>query len=546
MEATAQASMVPINRGLNLLSGFALVSCIVSHVPLLLWHTRELARRPHYQFYPFALACAAYLAWTRWPRDTTITSGDPKTNFALTSFAWLLLAAAVLGGSPYLGAVAFFFVLVALIHGIGGRALLWSLYPSFIMTLLTFYPPLGFDHEVIVWLRRIATQASSGVLDMIGIAHAVAGNVIETEKERLMVEDACSGINSLLSVCSCVLFYLFLVQRGWIYSGLLLGISAYWVLLANASRVIIVTYYSTKGGPLLTEGWRHEALGFGLFTLSLIMTLSSDRLLLFLFTAPPVDPNMVLSPETPAPLPVEQAGQPSSRVSLPAHLLPSVGAAYVLLFVVQIVVTPLSMMLNVDSPLFQATARVIEQTAPEKIAGWQREKYEDKKRGTGSPLGEFSKNWTYRSGNHRAVLSLDYPFGEWHELGLCYVAQGWFVEQRVARNVPDGWVIMRINKPGGRSGLVLFNNLDYRGECLDPGGWAHDISLVGRLYNRARRILLALSTSYRRVGPLAQLQLLSEWEGPPDEERENQLIQLFRSGRQSIENAFQGREGSEP
>jgi hypothetical protein len=63
-----------------------------------------------------------------------------------------------------------------------------------------------------------------------------------------------------------------------------------------------VTYYSTKGGPLLTEGWRHEALGFGLFTLSLIMTLSSDRLLLFLFTAPPVDPNMVLSPETPAPL----------------------------------------------------------------------------------------------------------------------------------------------------------------------------------------------------------------------------------------------------
>jgi hypothetical protein len=99
-------------------------------------------------------------------------------------------------------------VLVALIHGIGGRAAS-AVSVSVFHHDSTFYPPLGFDHEVIVWLRRIATQASSGVLDMIGIAHAVAGNVIETEKERLMVEDACSGINSLLSVCSCVLFYLF-------------------------------------------------------------------------------------------------------------------------------------------------------------------------------------------------------------------------------------------------------------------------------------------------------------------------------------------------
>src|SRR3712207_7667613 len=61
---------------------------------------------------------------------------------------------------------------------------------------LTVRLPYRYDAALVGALRDLTAAAGSEALDALGVAHLLAGNVIETAGRRLLVEDACSGVNS--------------------------------------------------------------------------------------------------------------------------------------------------------------------------------------------------------------------------------------------------------------------------------------------------------------------------------------------------------------
>src|SRR5262249_1081986 len=99
--------------------------------------------------------------------------------------------------------------------------------------------------------------------------------------KRLMVEEACSGINSLFAMLACALFFVIWARRPVVRGTLLVLAAVGWVLLANIARVVIIAVAHTRFGWDLVAGGPPDLRGWGLFAITLLLIWSTDRLLMF-------------------------------------------------------------------------------------------------------------------------------------------------------------------------------------------------------------------------------------------------------------------------
>ncbi len=267
----------------------AVAAALAAHLPLLILHAQQIWMRPHYQFFPLVLLGAAVLAFLRLRDLGPLTPAPAPRAWPLLGAAWILLAAAELLYSSWLGTTAALAALAALLYALGGARLFRAALPAWLLLWLAVPPPFELDRQLILWLQSLTARWASAALDVVGVYHVMAGNVVEVGGRRLLVEEACSGVNSLFSTLACTLFYVFFVRRPPVRAVLLLAAAVGWVLAANVVRVAAIAFLAARWGIDLSEGWRHETLGAGLFVAVLGLVWSTDRLLLFL-TAPSARP----------------------------------------------------------------------------------------------------------------------------------------------------------------------------------------------------------------------------------------------------------------
>jgi exosortase len=501
--------------------------------PLVLAHARQLWLRPHYQFFPLLLIGAVVLAWSRL-RSVPIVPDASLSGAALAGLTWALLAGAVLLDSSWLGMVATLIGLAAVIIGAGGRALFRQLLPAWALLWLAVPLPFEYDRTVVLFLQTLTTWCSSDLLDLFGVFHAVSGHVIEVSGRRLLVEQACGGVNSLLSVLACTLFFVFLVRRPPLRAALLVLSALAWVLAANVARVVLVVLLYARRGIDLTAGWRHDALGLFLFSLALGLIWSTDRLLAFL--AGPVRSQPPADQEAPAE--ARSTPEPGMRWTWLSSW--PFGVAFALLAAAWAALhgSAADPFAAPQRPL-PVLGRVSAETMPGQVGDCRRTGFAEQARGSGSEFGENSRAWAYRVGPAEGVLSLDYPFPGWHDLTRCYTTQGWVIQEETVVSTPDaghgetGYVRIRLTKPGYRSGYLLFCQFDGRGTVLEPRcsgtelTWHRQAAAVRRLWRTSNGT--ADPGGDDPPGPVYQLQLFVESYGPLSARDEKQAEALFRA-----------------
>jgi hypothetical protein len=112
---------------------------------------------------------------------------------------------------------------------------------------------------------------------------------------------------------------------------------------------------------------------------------------------------------------------------------------------------------------------------PARVGAWERREFAALTRDANNYFGEHSHVWVYARPGLDARVSLDWPFPGWHDLTWCYRGTGWQIDaQEVLAHaqVPDGFVAVRMSKPGYRYGYLLFCEFDRRGTPFRsrPGG----------------------------------------------------------------------------
>jgi exosortase len=441
---------------------------LAAHLPLLIAHGQQLWLRPHYRFFPLVLLGAGVLAFTRLRPAPALAPGSTRWAAPLLLLAWCLLAAAELLHSSWLGSISALTTLAALGYTVGGVPLLRRLWPAWLLLWLAVPPPLELDRNLILWLQGWTTRWSSAVLDALGVWHVMAGNVVEVDEQRLLVEGACSGINSLFSVLACTLFVVLLAQRPLVRSLLLLGAAVGWVLVANVTRVVGVAWLLTRGIDV-SAGWRHDAFGLALFAAAVLLIVSTDQLLNFLFL-PSGSRSRVEDDFS-----LDSPPYPAARLRWPAVLA---GPAFLLLLAGHVSVYGWGADQGVEGEAARAALDTLDaDTLPPRLDPWQRQEFQTQTRDAGSFFGERSWVWRYRHRGSTALFSLDAPFPAWHDLTRCYTSQGWRLDDQEVvedRAVPGGFVAVQLSKPAYRSGYLLFCAFNHAGAPLQARrGGAH-------------------------------------------------------------------------
>ncbi len=475
-------------------------------------------------------------------------NSDSPRGLIGASVAWLLLAIAVFFDSP-VGATASAIGLTAsLAFTAGGWPLLRRCLPALLYLFLIVPPPFMIDTIVVQNLQVFASRLSSKILDQIGVYHNLNGVIIEIGEKKFEVEQACSGISSLLSTMACVLFYVIYFRVHWLRGIFLTLFSMMWVILTNSVRIIGCTYFGSRWNIELSKGFAHTMFGIVLFALTLFLIWSADRLLMFFGRSDPTRRRY-----DPITIPAETARTGTNTLlnlngayyrSLPVAILFGVLlAAQVAEKIAVARLVPYS-----GSALSKLYSNMDVSLLPESVRQWQRpEKVVALKRDTGNPLGEYSQVWIYNRKLPVAAwceLSLDYPYPEYHDLRVCYSNTGWRLgkTEKFRHKTTDGrpelfCVSVELERPVEQYAYLWFCEFDQDGGGLDPvslGPLTED-TVGERMTNRFafaagrwQRIFMKNSSEASTgLGSILQVQLLFRTKQKKGEKEVEGLQELF-------------------
>jgi exosortase len=504
---------------------------LLAFVPLLQQHAVNLWARPHYQFFPLALIGAAFLAWTYSRGAPAARSpGNSGVTLAGVTLVWALLALGEVFFSPMLAAIAFLVLLAVVIYAAGGAALCRTLLPAWAFLWITVPPPLGLDRRIVLALQTLTSHVSSGVLDTLRVHHLLDGNVVQISGRRLLVEEACSGVSSLVAILASALFLILWLRRPWPRALLLVASAIGWVLVSNVVRVVTIAYVFERWGIDLSIGRKHDLLGLGCFALAVLLIWSTDRLFLFLVPGSAKSSPAAAPVPRSAPPPRLPELQPLVRVaSLP------MAVAFGLLFLLHASVYGLTTQGPGD--LLPDLDRLGRDTLAEDLAGWKQEGFAVEARAMDSAYGEHSKMWVYKLGQRTAAVSIDYPFMRFHVLDECYLNQGWAVDKHTPQRGEEGehappfYVELRLHKAALRNGYVLYCEYTQGGTCLE-----HESGMLRTTLKRyedavgswRQRFGNRTSTDQPQPGgPVYQFQVFVDGNSPLSAQEAQQVRRLF-------------------
>lgn len=219
--------------------------------------------------------------WLVWRRSDEIMAaredGKPILTLAALAVALPLYVAGRAFEFISVETAALLLALVAVVHqylGLKVVKMLWFpiVYLGFIVPL-----PGWFLDTITLPLKEFVSEIVTGGLAMVGYPVGRMGVTLYVGSYQLLVEDACSGLNSLISLTAIGLFYVYLIRgSNPLYSLLLLTMVIPVAIAANCVRVaalVLITYHL---GNATAQGYLHNFAGMVTFVSALLFIFALD------------------------------------------------------------------------------------------------------------------------------------------------------------------------------------------------------------------------------------------------------------------------------
>nr|WP_162888091.1 exosortase V [Sphingomonas mesophila] len=169
---------------------------------------------------------------------------------------------------------------VALVFAFGGTpALRAAWFPLFYLAFLVPLP----DTVVALLTQPMKlgiSNAATQLLQAVGYPIANTGVTLQVGPYELLVAQACSGLNTVISLSAVGLLYIYLLHRtDWRYAMLLLLFVLPAAILANFVRVLLLILLTYHAGDGVAQGFLHNAAGIFTFAIALGTVFVIDHLL---------------------------------------------------------------------------------------------------------------------------------------------------------------------------------------------------------------------------------------------------------------------------
>jgi exosortase len=203
--------------------------------------------------------------------------GNPLITAALLVVALPLYVAGRAFEYISIEAAALLLAMVAVMQQYWGeRVALMLWFPIFYLGFVVPLPGWLLD-AITLPLKEYVSELVTGALAQLGYPVGRLGVTIYIASYQLLVEDACAGLNSLISLSAIGLFYVYLMRgSNPLYSLILLGMVLPIAIAANCVRVaglVLITYYL---GNAAAQGYLHNFAGMVTFVSALLLIFALD------------------------------------------------------------------------------------------------------------------------------------------------------------------------------------------------------------------------------------------------------------------------------
>ena len=230
---------------------------------------------------PIVLATGIWLFARRWKELLSIQRpGGWAVTLAILIPSLLLYAFSRAFGFLATEAVALGGVFIAIFYGwFGLEAVKRMWFPLLYMGFVVPMP--GWVVTTLTSpMKEYVSVSATWLLAKAGYPIVREGVTLYVAQYQLLVEDACAGLNSLISLTAISLFYIYILHNAsWRYALFLMCWIIPVALLANLVRVIILVLITYHMGNAAAQGFLHSTAGLVMFATALIGIFLVDGLM---------------------------------------------------------------------------------------------------------------------------------------------------------------------------------------------------------------------------------------------------------------------------
>ena len=228
-------------------------------------------------------------AWLLWRQLLNMRKVAVSGNGWIVALILLLAISAYVFGQAFdfvtLDAAGLYGVILAIIYSRFGRRAIFSNWFVFFYLLFAVPLPSIWIDALTSPLKQFVSIAATGLLEPFGMPLTHEGVVIYVAQYQLLVEDACSGLNSIVGLLAIGLFYVYLVRASsWSYALILASLIIPLAIIANVVRIIILILLTYFAGDAVAQGFLHFAAGMFVFLTELLLVFLVDSLFFPIFS----------------------------------------------------------------------------------------------------------------------------------------------------------------------------------------------------------------------------------------------------------------------
>lgn len=254
---------------------------LVLYVPTFYDLAGTLWREEDHAHGPIILAIVVWLLW----RQRDRLRGGAHVPARVSGVAVLVfgLALYVVGRSQDINVFqigALIPVLLGTVLAMRGWAVARALWFPLLFSVFLIPFPSVFVDAVTGPLKQAVSFVAERVLHAAGYPIGRTGVVLTVAQYQLLVADACSGLNSMLSLSALGLLYLYLVRRdSVVHNALIVAAILPIAFAANIVRVIVLILITYHFGDEAGQSFLHGAAGIVLVLAALLLLLAIDGVL---------------------------------------------------------------------------------------------------------------------------------------------------------------------------------------------------------------------------------------------------------------------------
>jgi exosortase len=228
---------------------------------------------------PIVLLAGAWLIWRQ--RAAVAELARPGRLLPTALAMAIALPTYVFGRAfdyPTLEAFGLWAAGVALTYACFGHRVLLRLWFPLLFMGLAIPPPRAFMDAATGPLKELVSALATSGLKSVGLPVARQGVIIFVAQYELLVEDACSGMNSLMGLTALSLLYGYLARGSSVANAIFMACLAIPVAIAaNVVRVSLLVVITYLWGDDLAQSFLHYAAGIFLFLSALVIVFVIDQ-----------------------------------------------------------------------------------------------------------------------------------------------------------------------------------------------------------------------------------------------------------------------------